>query len=173
MVTLAVLLGTIQDVKETLIERVDRLIGEAVAAGTFRSHAQVLIAAGLSSGWLSEGQRRLERFRRGELKKEPTLEVSTAAAIAAALQISIDELVGETERGPSGCHDEDPDRAWAVVAARALHMPESAIQAVMSLPPLEPTSSSDESNRRRWWWFKRIEAESSAPSPTKRFGQRG
>lgn len=143
---------------ESLIERIGRLIAEAVDRGDHNSEADVLEKAGMSSGWLSE--------RRGKAalaieagKLPPGIRASTAARLAETLGVSLGELLGESVPAPDD--DEDVERSWAVRAARDLQLSELAIRTVQAEPP-------GLGDRR--YWFHRILAEAERVPAT---GSRG
>jgi hypothetical protein len=138
---------------ENVAERLERLFDQAVAAGQYGSHAQILKAAGLTTGWFSE--------LKGRVRRKPAAGISgkTAAALATALGVSTSAVLGtEDERVPVGEADPYPDRFWAVQAARALQYPEAAIRVVLTEDPGRDPG--------RLYWFRRIEAESESLRPS-------
>lgn len=141
---------------EDLVERVTRLIAEAVARGQFKSEAEVIREVGKSTGWWSE------RKKAQEEATAPGINSNVAVRLAKVLNISLSELFGEEAPPPDD--DADSDRSWAVSAARALQFPESAIHAVQAEPALEDSELS--SAQRRLYWFHRIEAEASRATPS-------
>lgn len=139
---------------ETTHERLSRLIQNAVKAGQFRSQTQVLEAAGLSSGYMGELKKRCES------DPQAPMTTATAVSLAQALGVSLYDVTGEPQV-LADSDDEDPERASAVRAAREMHLPEAAIQAVLRERP----GSGD----RRYWWL-RIETVASQldwPTPTR------
>jgi hypothetical protein len=136
---------------ETLIQRVVRLIDEAVASGRFQSRAKAILAAGLTTGWLSE------RIAQDEASEDGVgLRASTLAKLSEALGIPVATILGADPLDPP-LVDKYPERAWAITAARALNYPEAAIQRVLSEDPGgEPP---------RIYWFRRIESEAERMRP--------
>lgn len=137
---------------ETTYERLSGLINQAVAAGQFRSPAQVLKTAGLSSGYLGELRKRCETDPHANIMSE------TAVRLAQALGVSLYAVTGEPEAPVSD--DPDSERSWAVGAARYLQLPEAAIQVVLRESP----GAGD-----RRYWLLRIETvarQLNWPSPT-------
>lgn len=135
--------------RESVVQRIDRLIAAAIARGEHRSAAQVLIAAGLSSGWLSELRQRVER------DPGATITAATASALAAALRVGAAEIYGEEPPPPD--NDVFPERSWAVLSARILHYSEAAIGRVRAEP--------GQTDWTRLYWFRRIETETERLPP--------
>lgn len=135
---------------ETILTRIDRLIAEAVRAGRYRSPADFLDQAGLSSGYLAE-------FR-GRLEENPaaTLRADTLAKIARGLGVTVSTITSREDTGPRVL-DRFEGRAYAVDAARALGLPEAAIQLVLREDPGRDPG--------RMYWFRRIEAEAERVRP--------
>lgn len=125
------------------------LFDEAVEADRFRSRSAILKEAKLSSGFFSERQARLRE------QGYATLNEKTAEAISRVLGVEMYRLFEVSSA--SANDDPYPSRAWAIVAARALQMPEVAIQAVMSENP--------GSDPGRLYWFHRIETEAERFRP--------
>jgi hypothetical protein len=130
----------------------DRLISEAVAAGRFTNQAQVLKAVGLSSGYMGELRQRTAK------NPDATLNLDTAVKFADVLGCPVTLLTGDTP-APSG--DPYEGRSWAIIAARALGLPESAIQTILAEDPGHDPG--------KLWWFKRIEAEGERLVPASGF----
>jgi transcriptional regulator with XRE-family HTH domain len=136
--------------QESVLDRINRLIAEAVRSGRFRSRNDFLEKAGISTGYLAE-------FR-GRTKKNPGASLTPAMArtLATALGVPVSELLGEPAP-EAPLVDVYEERAWAVKAARALQYPEAAIQLVlMENPGRDPG---------RMYWFRRIEAEAERIRP--------
>ena len=124
------------------------LFDEAVEAGRFRSRSAILSECNLSSGFFSERQARMRD------QGFATLNERTAEVISRVLGVEIYRLF-EASSGSSP--EQYPSRAWAVVAARALQLPEVAIQAVMTEDPGRDPG--------RLYWFHRIETEAERFRP--------
>lgn len=138
---------------ETLHERLTRLIQNAVDSGQYKNATAALKACGLTSGYLGE-----LRVRK---TPNPSMRLDKAVGVALALGVSLFEVTGEAE--PPVGDDPDPERAWAVIAARAMQLPEAAIQTVLK----EQTGAGD-----RWYWWLRIETEAAklGRPPARRLG---
>lgn len=136
--------------RESQLDRITRLIAERIEAGKFKSESEVIELAEMSSGWLSE-----KRSKASE-GKTPGINGATARRLAAVLDISVSELLGEEPAPPDD--DEDPERSWAVCAARMLQYSEAAIRLVQTEPP----------GQSRLYWFMRIEAEAARLRPASR-----
>lgn len=133
-----------------MLDRLERLIDEAVRAGRFNSRAAFLKEARMSSGYLAEFRERLKRNPNSSMKLE------TARACAQLLGTSVSAFTGdETEEPP--VLDIYPGRAWAINAARSLKLPEAAIQLVLKERPADDPGA--------LFWFRRIEAEAQRVSP--------
>jgi len=141
-------------VGNTVLERLQGLIDAAVSAGRFRSRADFLAQAGRSRGYLGELRARLEK------RPDAGLHSETAQRFAQLLGMSTDEfmetLSGERAELPPAS-DKYPSRPWAITAARALQIPEQAIQAVLAEDPGHDPG--------RWYWFRRLESEAARVKP--------
>lgn len=137
--------------KESQLERIERLFARAIARGDFESEAQILEMAELSSGWLS--QKRNEFATTG---RSPGISGKTARLLATVLKTTVAEVLGEEPSPPDD--DVDPERSWAVAAARLMQHSEDAIRIVQAEPP----------GQSRWYWYRRIEAEDERLSPAAR-----
>ena len=133
-----------------MLDRLERLINEAVRAGRFNSAADFLVQAGLSSGYLAEFRSRLEKNPKASMKLE------TARVCAGLLGTSISAFTGEDGDDPPVI-DVYPGRAWAISAARALKFPEAAIQLILKERPREDPG--------RMYWFRRLESEAERVRP--------
>lgn len=142
-------IGAVAD--EQLVERIRRLIQERVDTGQFESERQALKAAGLSTSWLAN---RLHQLRNGAV---PSVKESTLRKLAALLGITLEELIGVPAAEDAPLVDLYPGRAWAIVAARALQLPEAAIQVVLREDPGHDPG--------RLYWFRRIESEAERLRP--------
>jgi Arc/MetJ-type ribon-helix-helix transcriptional regulator len=138
---------------ERPLDRLLRLMDEAVDRGDFSSRADILRRAGLSSGYLGELRQRDDAAKERGAPPADML-APTLRALASTLGITVSELSGAEEPPPDD--DVDPNRSWAVLAARALLFPETAIRIVQAEPP----------GGSRWYWFRRIEVESERLAPT-------
>jgi hypothetical protein len=136
---------------ENPVLRIRRLVAEAVRAGQYPSAAAVMKKAGLSRSYLSERQ----SAQRDDA--EASVGSDAARGIAAALGMTVGELLGTEEPGEPPLVDVYPGRAWAIKAARDLELPEAAIQAVLRQDPGHDLP--------RIAWFKRIEAETESLRP--------
>lgn len=137
-------------VTEQLVVRIRRLIEERVASGQFESERQALKAAGISGSWLAE---RIHQVNAG---KTPSVKENTLRKLAALLGLTLEGLVGDIiEDAP--LVDVYPGRAWAIVAARALQLPEAAVQVVLRETPGHDPG--------RLYWFRRIESEAERLRP--------
>ncbi len=144
--------GTIGGVAdEALVVRIRRLIAERVKAGQFESERQALKAANISASWLAN---RMHEQRGGA---EPSVKESTLRKLAALLGITMEELIGLPSAEDAPLVDLYPGRAWAIVAARALQLPEAAIQTVLREDPGHDPG--------RLYWFRRIESEAERLRP--------
>lgn len=144
--------GTICGVAdEELVVRIRRLIAERVKAGQFDSERQALKAAGISGSWLAN---RLHDVRSGS---SPSVKESTLRKLAALLGITLEDLVGVPSAEDAPLVDIYPGRAWAIVAARALQLPEAAVQVVLREDPGHDPG--------RLYWFRRIESEAERLRP--------
>lgn len=107
-------------------------------------------AAGMSKSYLSE--------RVNAAKKDPNVSMRqvTLVRLASVLGITVAELTGDVgDEAP--LVDVYPGRAWAILAARNLQLPEAAIQFVLREDPGHDPG--------RIYWFRRIEAESERLRP--------
>lgn len=133
---------------KTIHSVISEKIAAVVASGRFSSSAQVLKAAGLSSGFMGELLQRVTK------NPDAGLRLDTAARLAEVLQCPVTEL---TMASPRESSDPYESRSWAIIAARALGFSERAIQVVLlESPPNDPG---------KMWWFRRIEAEQERLSP--------
>lgn len=144
--------GSLEPVaKETVYSRLLGLIDEAVAAGRFKSRADFLDQAGLSSGYLGEFAERTAR------NEGASMTLAKASVVAGLLGTSVAALTGAIDDQEPPVIDKYPGRAWAIAAARNLKLPESAIQLVLKEDPGRDPG--------RWYWFRRIEAEAERIRP--------
>lgn len=119
----------------------ERIITALRARGRTESERAFSSSLGFSPTYLSQLRDRCE--------KNPlaTIDVDTAMKVAAAIGITVEELMGVANE----TDDRYPSRHGAVIAARALQYSQRAIDAVYAeSPPNDPG---------RLWWFRRIEAE--------------
>jgi transcriptional regulator with XRE-family HTH domain len=139
---------------ESLPHRVRRLVAEAVKAGRCSSERDVMDAAGLSPSYLAE--------RINAANKDPSVSIrqATLVRIAVALGISVADLTGDVG-GEAPLVDVYPSRAWAIMAARNLQLPEAAIQVVLREDPGHDPG--------RLYWFRRIESETERLRPSSSF----
>lgn len=141
---------------ETAAARIRRLVAVAIRAGKFTNEAQFLRAVDLSDGYFGE----LER--RSADNPKATVRGDTAMKMANALGITLAELLGTDER-PQPLVDLYPNRAWAIQAARALDLPEAAIEIVLRHDPGR--------DLHKMSWFRRIEAEAENLRPASKPGR--
>lgn len=136
---------------ENIVERIKRLIAEAVRSGRFASEAQALKEAGISSGYLGELTKRL--------KSNPAASMvgPTARKLADTLGVSVEVILRGQSEGEPPVVDKYPERAWAVSSARGLKYSEAAIQLVLREDP--------GTDPGRMYWFRRIEAEDERVRP--------
>lgn len=137
---------------ENAVQRITRLIDEAVRSRRFASERAVMKLAELSPSYLSE---RRNALRTG--KRKASVGAERARAIAGVLGVSIHELLGEADPREQPLVDVYPHRSWAVKAARDLDLPEAAIQVVLRLDPGRDLP--------KMAWFHRIEAEAENLRP--------
>lgn len=138
-------------VPESVVDRIDRLVKEAVAAGKYKSANQFWSAkgCGLSRSYLPQFRLRLAD------NPSATLTVDTAAKIAAALGLPVRAITGgNDDPAPT---DRYPNRSWAVQAARDLLLSETAIQAILK--------ENHGRDLTRIAWFLRIHAEAERLRP--------
>ena len=134
--------------RETIVDRIDRLVKAAVADGRFPS-ANVF--------WSEEGcglsRSYLHQFR-SRLKADPdaTMTIDTARKIAEALGLPVKAVTGDTP-----ALDRYPNRARAIESARNLDLPEHAIARVLRENPGYDLP--------RLAWFMRIFAEAQSVRP--------
>ena len=138
--------------QEDLAERLGRIFDATIKAGKYKSRAAVLKAAGLSSGYLTELRKRIRT------QGSASLTMETAAAIAHAVGCDPSQLMGAAPH--TGLTEPYPERVAAVVAARALQLPELAIAAVLTEEPSDDPG--------RLYWFRRIETEAERLRPSAR-----
>jgi len=136
---------------ENLVERIKRLIAEAVRSGRFASEAQALKEAGISSGYLAELTKRIKR------NPSASMVGPTARKLADALGVTVETILRGQSPGEPPIVDKYPERAWAITSARALKISEAAIQVVLREDP--------GTDPGRMYWFRRIEAEEQRASP--------
>lgn len=136
---------------ETAATRIRRLVAQAIRAGRFANEAQFLKAAELSDGYFGELEKRCAE------NPEATVRGDTAKRMAAALGVSLAELLGAADEAEQPLVDVYPNRAWAIQAARNLALPEAAIQVVLKQDPGR--------DLHRMAWFRRIEAEAENIRP--------
>jgi hypothetical protein len=136
---------------ENILQRLERLIGEAVRSGRYNSPAQVLKLAGKSSGYLGEFRERIA--------ENPSAGMSgrTASRFAEILGVSEGHLLRGEGPAPSELVDVYVERAEAIDAARKLKFPEAAIRAVLREDPGGRPSA--------MYWFRRIESEAERVAP--------
>lgn len=136
---------------ENVLQRLERLIAEAVRSGRFDSPARILSRAGKSSGYLGEFRQRIES------NPAASMTGRTATRFAEVLGVSEGYLLRGEGPAPSELVDVYPERAEAVDAARKLKLPEAAIRAVLREDPGGRPSL--------MYWFRRIESEAERVSP--------
>lgn len=132
-------------------DRLEEIILRAVAARRFTSISDFLHQAGFKS----RGQIKSWRSR---LEKRPDARIANISKMAHLLGMTVETFESQvfgTEQGSS--EDSYPCRADAIQAARALQLPESAIQIVLREDP--------GTDPGRWYWFKRIESEAARIAP--------
>lgn len=107
-------------------------------------------AAGLSPSYLAE--------RVSAANKDPSASIrqATLVKLAQVLGVPVSELTGE-DAGEAPVVDIYPGRAFAVLAARALQLPEAAIQVVLREDPGHDPG--------RLYWFRRMESEAERLRP--------
>ena len=137
--------------RENILERLERLMDEAIRSGRYVSRSEILRKEGISSGYIGE-------FR-GRIAKDPKAGMTSTmlAKFARALDVTEQELVRGTTQEEAPLIDVYPERAWAVNAARSLKLPEAAIRAVMTEDPGRDPG--------RMYWFRRIESEAERAAP--------
>jgi hypothetical protein len=136
--------------QESVLDRMLRLIDEAVRAGRFNSRTDFLEQAGLSNGYIGELRQRTDRDPASSVRGK------TARQIATLLAVPVGMLLGEEGDEPP-LVDVYVERAWAIQAARNLQLPEAAIQLVLREDPGRDPG--------RMYWFRRIEAEAERIRP--------
>jgi hypothetical protein len=136
---------------ENILARIERLIDEAVRAKRFRSRTAFLEQAGKSSGYLGEFRSRIAE------DPNATITADTARAFAELLAVPVQSIIHPEQDDVPPLVDKFPGRAWAIVAARTLQLPEAAIQLVLKEEPGRDPG--------RMYWFRRIEAEAERVRP--------
>lgn len=139
--------------KETIVSRIRARVAEAIQTGKFENEAEFLRTARLSTGYFGELEQRCAK------NPEATLRQNTASRIAKALGITVAHLVGDDEP-EAPLVDRYPNRAWAVMAARNLDLPEAAIQVVLKQNPGRDLP--------KVAWYRRIESEAESLRPASR-----
>ena len=137
--------------RETVPQRIQRLAEQAVRSGKFPSVSSVATTAGLSRSYIAE------RVNAAKKDRDASVGADAAAALARALGITVEELLGTKGAGEQPLVDVYPNRAWAIQAARNLDLPEAAIQVVLSQDPGR--------DLHKMAWFHRIEAEAENLRP--------
>lgn len=138
--------------RESAPERVRRLVQEAVDSRRFASVSAVMKAAGLSRSYLAERLNAARGDATAGIGSKP------AIALAALLNLSVEELLGTARPAEPPLVDIYPNRAWAVQAARDLDLPEAAVQVVLRQDPGR--------DLHKMAWFHRIEAEAESLRPS-------
>jgi hypothetical protein len=136
---------------ENILERIERLIDEAVRAERFRSRAEFLELAGKSTGYLGEFRQRIEKDRGA------TITAVTAKRFAELLGVPVASIIHPEQDDAPPLVDKYHERAWGIMAARNLQFPEAAIQLVLKEDPGRDPG--------RMYWFRRIEAEAERLRP--------
>jgi hypothetical protein len=141
---------------ETIVDRIDRLVREAIEDGRYRSatHFWSAEGCGLSRSFLPRLRDRLTAPSPDG--RAPSLTFESATKIATALGLPVVAITGDLD--PPSPADPYPNRSWAVDAARNLQIPEKAIQVVMG--------EDHGSDLPRIAWFMRIYGESLRLLPT-------
>lgn len=150
-----VIYASVANVSETIVDRIRRLVREAVKDGKFRSanhfwSSEEEGGCGLSNAFLANLRIRLRN------DPDATVTFESADKIARALGLPTSAVTGRDDRQVP-TDDPYPNRARAVSAARDLQLPEVAIRAIMAedhgfdLPRLS--------------WFLRIQAEAVRLAP--------
>jgi len=143
---------------ETLLERIKRLVAEAVRAGRYHSPTDFLNRAGLSSGYFGEFEARVAANPKAGISGK------TARRFADLLGVSLETILsGERSEEPPYV-DVFEERAWAVHAARSLRLSEAAIQLVLKEDP-------GGADPGRMYWFRRIESEDERVRPSAESGR--
>lgn len=142
---------------ETAVDRIRRHVAVAIRAGRFTNEAQFLRAIGRSDGYFGELAQRCEK------NPKATIRSDTARKMADVLGISVGELLGGDQEPEPPLVDVYPNRAWAIVAARALELPETAVEMVLRQDPGH--------DLHRLAWFRRIEAEAENLRPATKPGR--
>ena len=147
--------GRLADVSETIVDRIRRLVRQAVKDGKFRSANHFWSpeeegGCGLSRAFLAN-----LKFR---LKTDPDAVVTFESAdkIARALGLPTSAVTGRHDT-ETPTDDPYPNRARAVSAARDLQLPEAAIRAVLR--------EDHGFDMPRLSWFLRIQAEAVRLAP--------
>lgn len=136
---------------ENTLQRLERLIAEAMRAGRYATRSEFLDTADVSSGYLAEFAKRLSENPGAGMTGK------TASKLAAALGVSVQTILTGKDGRHSDLVDVYRERADAIDAARKLKFPEAAIQLVLKEDPGGAPSA--------LYWFRRIEAESERVSP--------
>ncbi len=139
-----------------ILDRLERLIDEAVRSRRFPSTAAVLRSAGVTTGYLSEFRKRIGKDPKADMTSQ------TIARFARALGVSAAEITGGEDEPEPPLVDKYSERAWSITAARALKLPEAAIQVVLAEDPGGTPS--------RMYWFRRIETEAERLKPSAESG---
>lgn len=137
--------------ENNLVDRLERLIDAAVSATRFESRADFLEQAGVSTGYLGNFRKRVEK------NPEATLTAKNAAQFAKLLRMTTGQLLTAITGDEPPVDDPYPGRAVAMSAARALKFPEVAIQATLLEDP--------GSDPGPLYWFRRIESETERLRP--------
>ncbi len=135
---------------ENILQRLQRLIRESVRSGRHASQSGLLRSQGLSTGLVGELRKRITA--------DPTAGMTgdTAEKLSRALGVSVQTIL-TGDSADSELVDVYRERAAAIDAARALKLPEAAIQLVLKEDPGGSPSA--------MYWFRRIESESERVSP--------
>lgn len=137
---------------ENLLERIERLVAEAIRAKRFTNKTDFLRRAGRTSGYWAEFADRIAK------NPKASISAKTASRFAELLGVSVETLLrGQSTEEPPYV-DKYEARAFAVRAARDLQIAEAAIQVVLSEDP--------GTDPGRMYWFRRIESEAERVSPS-------
>jgi hypothetical protein len=143
--------------EEHILDRLKRLVDEAVRAGRFKSRTAFLTAAGMSSGYFGEGSSR----KSGTLKKRKSpasMNVETVKKCAELLGVAVVSIISPEQTDSDVPVDKYEGRAFAIAAARKLKFPEAAIQLVLKEDPGTDLGA--------MYWFRRLETERERVRPT-------
>lgn len=136
---------------QSIHDRIEQLVREAVRARRFNSLRDFAVKAGLSSSYFAE---RKHKIRRG---KDPEITLSTVQRVAELLGVSVVDVIDPGREEPALPVDKYEGRARAIAAARMLGLPEAAIQLVLREDPGRDPGV--------MYWYRRIESESERVRP--------